>query len=73
MASEVLLDIIVSDGKYRIIQTREHGTKAYRYKADAPISHLDPANPWLDVTCTPGSNMILAMAYELKELREKLS
>ena len=59
--SEPLLDITVSDGKYRIIQQAGGGTVALRYGED-----------WLNVTTTPGSNMILAMAYELEELRAKV-
>lgn len=74
MKDEVLLDIEFADGKYRIIQTRLTGTHAYRYPPVNAV-HLEPDDPthWLAVTMTPGSNMILAMAYELDELRNLLN
>ena len=68
---EVLLDVTVYDGKYRIVQWRNVGTRAFRYMADVSVDDLDPDNPWLDCTNTPGSNMILALAYEVSELRER--
>lgn len=58
MISQSLVDVTVADGKYRIVQDRERGAKALRYGEE-----------WLDVTTTPGANLILAMAYELDELR----
>jgi hypothetical protein len=76
MKDEVLLDIEVADGKYRIIQTRLTGTHAYRYPPlGVPPESLgeESREHWLHVTLSPGSNMILAMAYELDELRNLLN
>lgn len=55
MASEPLLDITVADGKYRIIQD-ENGTRALRY--GKPVA-------W------PTNNIVMAMAHEIEELRER--
>lgn len=57
---EPLLNIVVADGKYRIVQDADGHVRAFRHE-----------EPWLDVTTTPGSRMILAMAYEIEELRSK--
>lgn len=58
--SQPLIDITVADGKYRVIQTATGYTHALRH-----------GETWLDVTNAPGGNLILAMAYELEELRAR--
>lgn len=68
---KVLLDIAVADGKYRIVQWRDQGVRAFRHMEGVPVRDLDPADAWLDVTNTPGSNMIVALAYELEQAREE--
>lgn len=59
--SENLLDITV-DNKYRIYQERGGHVWADRYCHEK----------WLDVTNTPGGNMILSMAYRIQELETEL-
>lgn len=70
---KVLLDIDVADRKYRIVETQELGTRAYRYRGDEHVDDLLQEEPWLDIVNTPGGNMILAMAYEIEELRRTSS
>ena len=53
--------IDVDDHKYTIVQPETGNSYALRY-----------GEPWLDLTNTPGVNMILAMAYEIEYLREQL-
>jgi hypothetical protein len=60
--SEPILDLTVDDGKYRIIQLASGGAEILRY-----------GRTCLTVSGTPGSNAILAMAYELDELRQRVS
>jgi hypothetical protein len=52
-----LLDISVSEGKYRVIQRAAGGCFALRYGCE-----------WRD---TVGDNLILSLAYTVQELREK--
>jgi hypothetical protein len=56
--SDDLLRIDIDDGKYTIIQDSSGVTKFLRY-----------GEPWID-SSIPGINMVLAMAYELEELRQ---
>lgn len=55
-----LLEVKVDDGKYTIYQEENGHVWADRYDE----------KKWLDVTMTPGGNMILAMAQEIDRLRE---
>ena len=58
----VLVRIQVDNGKYTIYQEQNGHVWADRYDQQK----------WLDVTNTPGSKMMLAMAYEIEELKDKL-
>lgn len=55
------LRIDVDNGKYTIVQPEDGQAYALRY-----------GEPWLSAEQMTGTNMILAMAYELDELRAKL-
>ena len=57
--TDELLRVSTSDGKYTVIQHASGRTEALRY-----------GEPWMTVTGSPGSNMILALAYDLEEARE---
>lgn len=58
-----LLNISVDNGKYTIIQ-REDGSGEI----------LRNGEPWMSPLCNvQGSKMILAMAYEIEELRTKVA
>lgn len=72
MPKKPLIDITVDSGKYRIVQWAEGGAKAYRYEEETPIDQLRETEPWLDVTNTPGANMILALVYELEQARDEV-
>jgi len=52
----------IDDGKYTIVQPHDGGTHVLRY-----------GEPWLSTDQLIGTNMILAMAHELEEAREKLT
>lgn len=55
---ENALDVTVYDGKYRVIQRKNGGLRALRYDEE-----------WRDCC---GDGLILALAQEVQELREKL-
>lgn len=55
------LRIDIDDGKYTIVQPEDGQAYALRY-----------GKPWLSAEQMTGTKMILAMAYELEELRAKL-
>lgn len=62
MSNNRILEIKVDNGKYTIYQEESGHVWADRYDDEK----------WLDVTMTPGSKMILSMAYELEMLRDSL-
>lgn len=55
-----ILEVKVDGGKYTIYQEESGHVWADRYDNEK----------WLDVTMTPGSKLMLAMAYEIDRLRE---
>jgi hypothetical protein len=73
-----LLNISVDNGKYTIIQ-REDGSGEFwlgqtRSRQRPVLEILRYGEPWMGPLCNiKGSKMILAMAYELELLRERLN
>lgn len=55
---ENALDVTVYDGKYRIIQSKSGGLRALRYDEE-----------WRDCC---GDGLILALAQEVQELRDRI-
>ena len=55
------IDVTVDEGKYRFTQSSMGEIKVYRY-----------GELWIDGSF-PGINMVIAMACEIEELREKVA
>jgi hypothetical protein len=55
------LRVSTSDGKYTVIQYESGGVVSLRY-----------GEPWMHVTGNPGDNMILALAQDLDDARQRL-
>lgn len=55
------IDVTVDDGKYRFTQDMEGKVIVYRH-----------GEPWI-VGSFPGINMVIAMACEIEDLRDRLS
>jgi len=55
------IDVTVDDGKYRFTQDMNGHVIVYRH-----------GEPWI-VGSFPGINMVIAMACEIEELRDRLS
>lgn len=54
----ILLDVTVYDGKYRLIQRKDEGLQALRW-----------GEPWRDLT---GDGFVLALGQEIESLRDRM-